>query len=252
MSGQQPLFEYLLRLGDSSLILGHRLSEWVGHAPVLEEDLGIANIALDLIGQTQFWLGLAAETEDAGRDADQLAYLRDASQFRNLLLVERPNGNFAQTMVRQYFFDQWHYFLLQGLSKSSHQPIADIAAKSYKEVQYHVERSADWLIRLGDGTEESQRRTQSAVDDLWNYTGEMFETDAVESDLVKDGIAVDNAALKEAWMTKVSDVLKQARLQRPEEDWSHTGGRKGVHSEHLGFLLAEMQFLQRAYPGANW
>ena len=252
MTEQEALFEYLLRLGDNSLILGHRLSEWVGHGPILEEDLGIANVALDLIGQTQFWLGYAAEVEDNGRDADQLAYLRDAAKFRNVLLVERLNGDFAETMVRQFFFDQFHLLQLQGLCQSSDQRIADIAQKSLKEVHYHLERSADWVVRLGDGTEESQRRCQNAVDDLWNFTGEMFESDAVDEAMIEAGVGVDLESLRTPWLKSVEQTLAEARLARPQEDWTHTGGRQGTHSEHLGYLLAEMQFLQRAYPGASW
>ena len=252
MADHSSLFEYLLRLGDNSLILGHRLSEWIGHAPILEEDLGLANVGLDLVGQTQYWLGLAAEVEDAGRDADQLAYLRDAAQFRNVLLVEQPNGDFARTMVRQYLFDQFHVLQLQGLSQSADQRIADIAAKSLKEAQYHLERSADWVIRLGDGTEESHRRCQEALDNLWNFAGEMFVMDDVDRTLVEQGIGIDTSQLHATWLQAVTETFAEARLQIPEEDWTHKGGRQGRHTEHLGYLLAEMQFLQRAYPGATW
>ena len=175
MNGQDALFDYLLRLGDNALILGHRLSEWCGHSPALEEDLALSNVALDLIGQTQLWLNLAGEVEGKGRDADKLAYLRDARDFRNVLLVEQPNGDFAMTMARQFYFDAWHYLLLRDLSGSKDSRVAEIAAKGLKEVTYHLERSRDWVLRLGDGTEESHRRMQAAIDDLWMYTGELFE-----------------------------------------------------------------------------
>lgn len=252
MSSQSPLFDYLLRLGDNCLILSHRLSEWCGHGPVLEEDLALTNVALDLIGQTRLWLGLAGEVEGRGRDEDQLAYLRDAGEFRNVLLVELPNGDYAQTLARQFYFDAWHLLLLQELSHSSHQGIAEIAAKSVKEVRYHRERSSDWVIRLGDGTEESHRRMQNALDDLWAYTGELFESDDTERSLLNDGIAADLEKLHEPWLHYLRTVLHEATLSLPQGRWMQRGGKRGVHSEHLGFILAEMQFLQRAYPNLNW
>jgi ring-1,2-phenylacetyl-CoA epoxidase subunit PaaC len=252
MTSQDPLFEYLLRLGDNSLILGHRLSEWSGHAPVLEEELALGNIALDLIGQTQLWLSLAGEVEGKGRDADKLAFLRDAGGYRNVLLVEQPNGDFARTMTRQFFFDTWHYLLLQGLTQSTDTRIADIAGKSLKEVAYHAERSRDWVVRLGDGTEESHRRMQRAIDDLWVYTGELFEMDEIDRTLLTQGLAIDLAALRQPWSEHVGRTLEEATLEQPKQGWAQRGGKRGVHSEHLGYLLAEMQFLQRAYPNAMW
>jgi ring-1,2-phenylacetyl-CoA epoxidase subunit PaaC len=252
MTPLNPLFEYLLRLGDNCLILSHRLSEWVGHSPAIEEELALANVALDLLGQTQSWLGLAAETEGKGRDADQLAYRRDAGEFRNLLLVEQPNGEFAHTMARQFYFDAWHYLLLQGLAQSKDANIAAIAAKALKEVSYHLRRSGDWVITLGDGTEESHRRMQTAIDDLWMYTGEMFELDAVEQALVEQGVAADCAGLRAPWLAHVGGTLAEATLELPRSSWALRGGKRGVHSEHLGYVLAEMQFLQRAYPNATW
>lgn len=245
-------FEYLQRLGDTTLVLGQRLSEWCGRGPALEEDIALTNVALDLIGQTRLWLGYAAEVEGAGRSADQLAYLRDAHQFRNLLLVEQPNGSYADTLARQFLFDTWHYFLLERLQHSIDARIAEIAAKSLKEVTYHVRRSADLVVRLGDGTEESHRRMQDAIDDLWMFTGELFESDAADAALVAQGIAVDLATLAQPWYRHVSEVLEEATLRVPAGGWSQTGGRHGRHTEHLGYLLAEMQFLQRAYPGAQW
>jgi ring-1,2-phenylacetyl-CoA epoxidase subunit PaaC len=253
MASAEPQFEYLLRLGDNCLILGHRLSEWCGHAPVLEEDIALANVALDLIGQARFWLGLAGEVEGEGRDADKLAYLRDARAFRNLLLVEQKNGDFAVTMTRQFFFDAWHYLLLRELQGSADPRVAEIAAKAIKEVAYHLERSRDWIVRLGDGTEESHRRMQQAVDRLWAYTGELFETDDVDRALIARGVAVDLATLREPWLEVVRATLAEATLVQPDPDaWMQRGGKRGLHTEQLGYLLAEMQFVQRAYPGATW
>jgi ring-1,2-phenylacetyl-CoA epoxidase subunit PaaC len=252
MADQQPLFEYLLRLGDNGVILSHRLSEWCGHGPVLEEDLALTNVALDLIGQARLWLTLAGSVEGKGRDEDQLAYLRDAGGFRNLLLVEQPNGDFAHTLARQFYFDTWHYFLLRGLAGSSDSRIAEIADKSLKEVAYHLRRSSEWVVTLGDGTPESQGRMQTAVDALWAYTGEMFETDAVDMAVVEDGVGVNPDTLREPWAAHVYDTLERATLRPPDENWWHKGGKRGLHSEHLGFILADMQFLQRAYPNARW
>ena len=248
-----PLFEFLCRMGDNTLVLGQRLSEWCGHAPALEEDIATANTALDLIGQTQMWLGLAAEVEGHGRSANDLAMLRDAYDFRNLLLVEQPNGNYGQTLMRQFLFDAWHLELLGALTKSADTRIAEIAAKSIKEVTYHLERSADTVIRLGDGTDESNRRMQAALDLLWPYVGEMFATDATDAALAERDIAPDPAALRPAYLARVEAVLSQAMLIKPDSGFAHSGGKTGFrHSEHLGHMLATMQVLQRSYPGATW
>lgn len=244
--------DWLLRIGDNCLILGHRVSEWCGHSPVLEEDIALANQALDLIGQCQFWLGLAGEVEGRGRSADTLAYLRDAGAFRNALLVERPNGDFGQTLMRQFLFDAYHIELLRGLKVSSDPRVAEIAAKAEKEVAYHLERSADLVIRLGDGTEESHARMQKTLDLLFPYTGELFADDATDHAVAGAGIAPLPSSLKPAWDRSVRAVLAEATLTHPGEVYQHRGGKRGVHSEYLGFLLAEMQFLQRAYPGATW
>jgi ring-1,2-phenylacetyl-CoA epoxidase subunit PaaC len=249
---QDPLFEYLLRLGDNCLILGHHLSEWCGHGPALEEDLALSNVALDMIGQTQLWLGLAAEVEGRGRDADKLAYLRDAGEFRNVLLVEQPNGDFANTMARQFYFDAWHYLMLRELSSSADARIAEIAAKALKEVSYHLERSREWVIRLGDGTEESHRRMQDGIDDLWMFTGELFEMDDVDREILARGIGPDLAALHAPWLALVRATAEEATLTLPQPGWTQRGGKRGVHSEHLGYILTELQFLQRAYPNATW
>ena len=246
-----PNVEFLLRLGDNALVLGHRLSEWCGHAPVLEEDIALANIALDLIGQTQLWLGLAAEREGEGRSADDLAFLRDAWDFRNLLLVEQPNRDFGHTMMRQFLFDAWHLPYLQGLTTSKDDQIAAIAEKSVKEVTYHLDRSRDIVIALGDGTDESQGRMQAALDRLWPYAGEMLVPDSVDQAL--SDVAPDMSNVRHAFQAKVEDTLAEATLTLPDSTFAHKGGRNGQrHSEHLGHMLATMQWLQRAYPGAAW
>lgn len=249
---EDAFVEWLCRMGDNCLILGHRVSEWCGHSPVLEEDIALANTALDLIGQTQMWLGLAGEVEGKGRTADNLAYLRDAAQFRNVLLVERPNGDFGNTLMRQFLFDAWHMEMLRALQKSSDPRVAEIAAKAAKEVAYHLERSADLVIRLGDGTEESRARMQKALNLLWPYTGELFQSDAVDAAMVAAGIAPDLADLKSAWDRTLTEVLAEATLTLPKGEFQHKGGKTGRHTEALGFILADMQFLQRAYPGGVW
>ena len=247
------MFEFLCRMGDNTLILGHRVSEWCGHAPVLEEDIALANTALDLIGQTQLWLGLAAEVEGQGRSADDLAMLRDVGEFRNLLLVEQPNRDFGQTIMRQALFDTWHLCQLRALRKSSDTRVAEIAAKAEKEVTYHAERSSDLVIRLGDGSTESHDRMRAALDRLWPYTGEMFTGDEVDDEMARAGIAPMPADLRPEFDTAIGAILSAATLTPPDHGLIHTGGRSGArHSEHLGHLLAEMQFLQRAYPGASW
>lgn len=245
-------FEYLLRLGDSTLILAQRLSEWCGKGPVFEEDMALTNTALDLLGQARSWLTYAGEVEGKGRDEDALAFLRDAYEFRNLLLVEQPNGDYAATIVRQFYFDAWYFLLLQQLTKSADGRIAEIAEKALTEVTYHLRRSGDLVARLGDGTEESHRRMQTAVDDLWIFTGEMFTPDAVDKLLAAQRITPDLATLREPWVKHVTDVFHAATLTLPSGTWMQKGGKTGYHTEHLGYLLAEMQFLQRAYPGAKW
>lgn len=249
---QSALFDWLCRMGDNCLILGHRVSEWCGHSPVLEEDIALANTALDLIGQTQLWLGLAGEVEGKGRDADRLAYHRDAAAFRNVLLVERPNGDFGNTLMRQFLFDAWHMEILRALQKSSDKRVAEIAAKAAKEVAYHLERSADLVIRLGDGTDESRARMQKALNVLWPYTGELFLSDAVDQAVAAAGIAPDPASLRAAWDRTVAEVMAEATLTLPAAPFQHKGGKTGRHTEALGFILADMQFLQRAYPGGVW
>ena len=252
MTRDEALFEFLLRLGDSTLILGHRVSEWCGHGPYLEEDIALANTALDLIGQTELWLSLAGEIEGKGRSSDDLAYLRDANGFRNFLLVERPNGDFGQTLMRQFLYDAWSVPMLTALQSSTDQRIADIAAKALKESTYHLERSTDLALRLADGTEESHRRMQTALDDLWPWAGEMFIADEADRILSDAGIAPDPSTLRATWDECVLQLQTVGGLMLPENNFAHQGSRKGHHSEHLDYILQEMQWLQRAYPGATW
>lgn len=246
------LFDYLLRLGDDSLILGQRLTEWCGYAPAIEIDLSLANIGLDLIGQATLFLNLAGEVEARGRDGDALAFHRDVLAFRNCLLVEQPNGDFAQTIVRQFLFSTYSQAYLDALTRSSLPALAEIAAKAVKEVRYHADLSADWVIRLGDGTEESRRRMIYGLDWFWRFVDELFDGDDVEAPLVMAGVAPDRAGLRNAFDDRVGDVLRQATLPLPEYPRAVKGGRTGHHSEHLGHLLATMQFLPRTYPNAVW
>lgn len=252
MEIKEALYNYALRMGDNSLILGHRLSEWCGHGPILEQDIALINVSLDLIGQSRSYLAYAGEIEGKGRNEDDMAYLRIEREFRNVLLTEQPNGDFGRTIARQFFFDVFHYLLLEELSKSTDEQLAAIAVKSLKEVTYHLRFSSEWMIRLGDGTDESHRRIQESVYELWMYTGELFGKDEVDETLIGVGIAPDLSALKPAWDEKVGAILKEATLSQPESGWMQSGGRKGIHSEHLGFLLSELQYLQRTIPNANW
>lgn len=247
------LLEFLLRIGDNSLILGHRVSEWCGHAPVLEEDIALANTALDLIGQTQLWLGYAAEVQGEGKSADDLAFLRDAWDFRNVLLVELPNGDFGQTMMRQFLYDAWASIMLARLQSSADKRVREIAEKAAKEVAYHVERSSDTVVGLGDGTEESHARMQAALDYLYPYVGELFESDATDAAMAQAGIGPDPASLRAEYDALVGRVMEDATLKVPQGAFVHRGGRSGeMHTEHLGHLLCTMQWLQRAYPGCEW
>lgn len=256
MSTERQRFEYLLRLADSDLVLAQRLGEWVGHAPVLEEDIALTNVGLDLLGQARLWFAYGGEVEarfaGAWRGEDALAFSRDSGEFRNLLLVEQPNGNYADTTARQFYFDAWHRLLLAELMRSRDARIAEVAAKALKEVTYHAERSADWVLRLGDGTDESHAKMQAAIDDLWMYTGEMFGADEAEVALAEDGIACDVRTLLPAWRNAITTVLTEATLTVPDQEWMQRGGKHGIHTEHLGRMLATMQWMQRAYPGAEW
>jgi ring-1,2-phenylacetyl-CoA epoxidase subunit PaaC len=260
MANERELLDYLLRLADSPLILAQRLGEWVGKGPVIEEDMALTNVGLDLLGQARLWFTYAGEVErragGPGRDEDEFAFRRDTREFRNLLLVEQANGNFADTIARQFLFDHWHGLVLRALATSQDGRIGEIAAKAVKEVDYHRERASDWVIRLGDGTEVSHRRMQAALDRLWTFTGEMFAVDAVEAALVQVGIAADVRVLEAPWRQQVEAVLAEATLSVPPAAYMQgsggQGGKQGYHGEPLGHLLAEMQFLQRAYPGARW
>jgi ring-1,2-phenylacetyl-CoA epoxidase subunit PaaC len=246
------LFDYLLRLGDDRLVLGHRLSEWCGHGPILEEDIALANIALDLVGQASALLTLAGDVEGKGRTDDVLAYFRDTIEFRNAQLVELPNGDFASTMVRQFLFDAWDVLVLEGLTSASNETLAGIAAKALKEARYHLRHSAEWMRMLGDGTAESHARAQRALDELWPYSTELFLTDDVDRQAVAAGIGVDVEALRPRWRAMVDQVLTEATLVVPKDGFAPRGGRIGRHTEHLGRMLADMQSLARAHPGASW
>ena len=249
---KEALFEYCLRLGDTSLILGHRLSEWCGHGPILEEDIALGNMALDLIGQARIIYTYAGELEGKGRDEDALAYHRDEREFRNLLIVEQPNGDYGQTLMRQFLYSAYVFFFYSELKQSKDKTLSAFAEKSLKEVAYHQLHSAGMVIRLGDGTEESHQRMKNAVDELWMFTGDMFEMDAVDEELIKAGIAVDLKKIFPLWENKVKEVFKEATLEVPKDVFMQHGSRKGIHTEHLGYILAEMQVLPRMYPDAKW
>jgi ring-1,2-phenylacetyl-CoA epoxidase subunit PaaC len=249
---ETPLVLYTLRRADDALILGHRLSEWCGHAPMLEEDMALSNIALDLLGQARELYSYAAKVEGKGNDEDKFAYLRDVRQYRNLLLVEQPNGDFAHTLVRQFFYSAFADFYWRAMMKSADATLAAIAAKSEKESAYHLRHCSEWIVRLGDGTEESHSRTQTGIDHLWAFTGEMFATDESERGLIDDGVAIDPATLRQQWLKTVSAVMSEATLDLPKNGWMQQGGRSGRHSEHLGHLLSELQSMQRSFPGATW
>jgi ring-1,2-phenylacetyl-CoA epoxidase subunit PaaC len=248
----KALFRYVLRLGDLSLVLGQRLGEWVGHAPALEEDLGLANIALDLIGQARLLLSYAGEIEGCGRSEDDIAYLREQGEYLNPVLAEQPNGDFGQTIVRQVLIDAFQLELYEQMAASSDERLAAIAAKSVKETRYHLRYSGSWLVRLGDGTENSHALAQSALERLWPYTVELFAEDDLDRDMADCGVAPRLAEVHSAWTVRLDELLAQATLKRPGDRAHSWHGKRGQHSEHLGYLLAEMQYLQRAYPGARW
>jgi ring-1,2-phenylacetyl-CoA epoxidase subunit PaaC len=246
------LCDYVLHLADTNLILGQRICEWCGQGPVLEQDIALSNIGLDLLGQTRSLYQYAAELQGEGKTEDDLAFLRSERQFKNLLLVEQTNGDFGYTIVRQFFYEVFQQLLLAELKKSTDQHLAAIAEKSLIETNYHYKWSAEWVIRLGDGTEESRARIQQSINDIWTYTGEMFTPTADERLLADAGIIPDLTELKSLWMNKVKHVLDEATLNMPENGYMQQGGKTGVHTEHLGYMLAEMQYLQRQYPGQTW
>jgi ring-1,2-phenylacetyl-CoA epoxidase subunit PaaC len=245
-------FRYAVHIADTSLILAQRLGEWVGHAPALEEDLALANIALDLLGQSRHLLSFAGEIEGKGRSEDDLAFLRDPSDFANLTLVEQPNVDFAFTIVRQFLVDAWQLELFERLQSSSEPRFAELAAKALKETRYHYRFSAGWMVRLGDGTEESHQRVQTALDGLWKFTSEMFATGAMDEEAAAAGIAPHPTTLQAAWSANVEQVLQEATLKKPADVAYRWHGKRNQHTEHLSHLLAEMQIMQRTYRGAQW
>jgi len=251
-SQKDALLNYCIALGDDSLTLGHRLSEWCRNGPFLEEDLALTNVSLDFIGRARMLYTYAADIEGQGRGEDDIAYLRDCREYRNFLINELPNGDFAFTMARQLMIDAFDVGFYEALTQSTDEMLAAIAAKAIKESRYHLRRSEDWIKRLGDGTSESHERTQNAFNQLWGYAAEMFEMTTDEKQLVDAGIAVDRSALKTGWTSNMHSVLKEATLDIPAQDWAIGGGREGIHTEHLGYLLAELQYLQRTYPGQQW
>jgi ring-1,2-phenylacetyl-CoA epoxidase subunit PaaC len=246
------LFRYVLRLGDLSLVLGQRLGEWVGHSPALEEDLGLANIALDMIGQARLLLSYAGEVEGRGRGEDEIAFLREHGDYLNAILVEQPNGDFGQTIVRQVLVDVFQLELFERMSSSTDPRLAAIAAKSVKEIRYHLRYSSGWLVRLGDGTAESHARVQAALESFWPYTVELFAEDELDARMADQGVAPRLSEVQAAWTQRIDEILAEATLQKPRDRPHSWHGKRGQHSEHLGYLLAEMQHLQRTYPGARW
>ncbi len=253
MTTQQAHFEYLLRLGDNALIIGHRLSEWCGHGPILEQDIAMTNIALDQVGQARSILAHAGAVEGKGRNEDNLAYVRDVWEYRNVLLTEQPNEDFAFTIVRQFLFDAFNFYLHEELRSSQDEQLRAIAEKSLKEIAYHLRYSSEWMIRLGDGTEESHRKIQHALNSLWKYTGELTAPDAVDELMLEAGIGASLNRIKPLYDEKVAAVLEEATLEKPESGYMQSGGKNGkMHTEYLGYILAEMQFVQRAYPGMEW
>ena len=252
MELNEALFQFCLRRGDDTHVLSHRLGEWCGHGPVLEEDMALTNRALDLLGQARNYLQYAGQVEGQGRSEDDLAYLRNERGYVNCKLVEQPNGDYAHTIAKCFLFDAWHLPFLKAQLDSKDEQLAAIAGKAVKEATYHLRHSSEWMVRFGDGTEESHQRAQQALHDLWTFTGELFENDPVLEEMTKAGIAPYMAAVKAAWSRTVDEVLSEATLKRPADGFMATGGRKGLHSEHMGFILAEMQHVTRAYPGVEW
>lgn len=244
--------EYTTRLGDDAVVLGHRISEWVSYGPFLEEDIAYANVSLDYVGRARMFYTYAAELADDGRTEDDFAYMRSDRDYRNLLLLEMPRGDFAYSQVRQLLADVYYSLVLPELAKSKDERLAAVAAKAVKETKYHVRRSRDWVHRLGDGTEESHKRTQKAVDQLWGYTHEMFDMDETEQLLADNGIGVDVSKLRDQWHKKVSAILTEATITVPEDSWAVRGGRTGYHTENLGHMLTQMQIVHRSHPGCQW
>jgi len=248
----QAKFEYVLRLADSPLILGQRLCEWCGHGPILEQDIALSNIALDLLGLSRNLFQYAAELKGENTSEDDLAFSRQEREYRNFLICEQDNGHWGKTLLRQFFFDVYQYYFLHNLKNSKDERLAAIAEKSLKEVTYHMRYSSEWVIRLGDGTDESHSKMQDALESLWPFTGELIQFDELDKDMEKTGIISGLSELPKQWNDKVQEILSMATLSIPEEAWMQKGGKSGVHTEAMGFLLAEMQYMQRAYPGQQW
>ena len=252
IANESPLFQYLIQLGDDALILSHRLSEWCGHGPVLEQDIALTNIALDILGQSRLWYQYAAEQTTAELDEDKLAYFRSDTEYRNVILVEQPNGDWGQTVARQFLHDNFKLLLFKELAKSSQPVVAEIAHKCQIETTYHVKWANEWLVRLGDGTVESNKRVQEGLNKMWRFHLELIQPSGVDLEMHGLGIAPDLNELKDQYAFNLEQIIKRANLQIPKSQNIITGGKKGIHSEHLGFILAEMQHLQRSYPGQNW
>ena len=249
---KEYLFKYTLHLADNALILGHRNSEWCGHGPALEQDIAITNISLDLIGQARNFFQYAAQLKGNDASEDSLAYLRDARNFTNCLLTEQENGDWGKTILRQFFMSNYQYVLYEQLQETNNEQIAAISAKALKEVTYHLKWSSEWVIRLGDGTAESQARMLKALNDLWSYTGELFIPAPYEQEAAEKGDAPHMPELKAKWLNTLTSVFEEAKLPVPPEGFSQTGGKTGIHTEHLGYILADMQYLQRTYPNSKW
>ncbi|MFM1875828.1 MAG: hypothetical protein RL266_1565 [Bacteroidota bacterium] len=252
MEQKQALFNYLLRLGDNAAILGHRLSEWCGHGPELEEDIAIINTSLDLLGHARSIYSYAGQVEGKGKDEDDIAYLRIEKEYRNALICELPNGHYGDTIARQFLVDQFNYLVFSELVNSKDENLAAIAAKAIKEIRYHLRRSTEWTLRLGDGTEESRNRIQASFNGLWAYTGDLFIQDESDRQMIQVGIGPDLEKIYPIWKEKVSEVLTEATLQMPEDGWMHSGSKHGRHTEHMGHILSELQYMQRTYPGCEW
>ncbi len=252
MEKKKALFNYLLRLADNAAILGHKLSEWCGHGPELEEDIAIINTALDLLGHARSIYTYAGEVEGKGRDEDDIAFLRIEREYKNALICELPNGHYGDTIARQFLFDQFNYLVFSELVNSTDETVSAIAAKAIKEIRYHLRRSTEWTLRLGDGTEESHNRIQESFNDVWSYTGDLFVEDESDGLIVSAGIGPDLKIIRPIWREKVKAVLTEATLTTPEDGWMHSGSKEGRHTEHMGHLLSELQYMQRAYPGCEW
>jgi len=252
MEQKEALFNYLIRLADNSAILGHKLSQWCGHGPELEEDIAIINTALDLLGHSRSLYTYAGKVEGKGRTEDDLAFLREERKYTNALICELPNGHYGDTIARQFLFDQFNYLVFSELVKSSDETLAAISAKAIKEIRYHLRRSIEWTLRLGDGTEESHNKIQESFNDIWSYTGDLFVQNELDKVAIAAGIGPDLEAIRTEWRKSVEAVLSEATLQTPDDDWMHSGSKSGMHTEHMGHILSELQYMQRAYPGAEW